>query len=157
MGSAQSTSPRKEVSTIRVPEFDKARGFYPRSAPKRPSDFHFGITLAGFGDEIKNWHARWRSSRHPWSLAGFGSSGSRNPAGCPVGRLIFALSLAFLVRVGLAVLIGLAEPWAPTWSPLLAKSVGRRETLLILSLSLAWLSLRTCPELRLTPPPPRAM
>ncbi len=51
--------------------------------------------------------------------------------------LVLSESLAW--PIGLAVLIGLAEPWMPTWSPLPAKSVGRRETLLILSLPVAWL------------------
>jgi len=54
-----------------------------------------------------------------------------------VVALIATDSLAW--PVGVAVLIGLAEPWAPTWSSLPAKKVGRRETLLILALPLAWL------------------
>ncbi len=41
--------------------------------------------------------------------------------------------------VALAVIFGLVEPWVPSWSPMPAKRIGRRETVLILALPLAWL------------------
>jgi hypothetical protein len=57
--------------------------------------------------------------------------------GVAVAVLVWTGGLAW--PIGAAVMLGLFEPWAPHWSPLPAKAIGRRETLLILALPLAWL------------------
>jgi len=105
-------------------------------------------------------------------------------AGCPIGWPLAALSLAYLIHVGhavlrthahldpmlrrrarlaglfgaglvcalslsgglpvilaFAVLLGLIEPWLPRWQRMPAKRIGRRETLLLAALPLAWLVL----------------
>ncbi len=55
--------------------------------------------------------------------------------GITVAFLVWTGGLAW--PIGAAVLLGLFEPWAPKWSPMPAKAIGRRETLLILALPLA--------------------
>lgn len=57
--------------------------------------------------------------------------------------LVFALAISggLPVILAIAVLIGLIEPWLPRWQRMPAKRIGRRESLLLAALPLAWLAL----------------
>ena len=82
-------------------------------------------------------HAVFRTHAHLQPKNLMVARGVSIAGGLAVAFLVWTGGLAW--PIGAAVLLGLFEPWAPKWSPLPAKSIGRRETLLILALPLAML------------------